>query len=720
MGWLKSGLSQRFAAVMGALALAPVLFLSWRMMQTSLRGVQDAVLELHVKLAEKSAERVEGWIDSVDGRVRVALAALEARMDWADKQALLKRLVEERGSGMASVALLRGKGGAVVEVFNPELVDTTAALDPKAAQAALERALASRGRSAEVLGGGKTGPLLVLHYPFLAPGAKDVYARVVVPLREIAERVAEDRVGGTGVVVLVDSLGRPLAAPAAGGLAGIEGWAITRAALAGRSVGSSEFKDSAGRVYVGAYAPVPTFGGAVLVLQSRGEAYLAATEARRAATTAILVVILGTVFAAALLARLLTAPVLQLTRAADAVARGDFGTRVEIKTGDELQGLAETFNAMTARLRQYQLLQVDRIIAEQRKTDAILFSIREGIVMTDREGRVQLVNHLARQMFGVADGADLEGKPLVEAFPEGPLRAALLAAGAKPGEHKEVDLSSETERRFLRATASPVVTPGRAAELGTVFALQDVTLERELDKMKEDFLHYITHDLRNPLGSAIGFLDLLLKGTAGVLNTDQHAIVSSVRRSTSRLMSLINNILDIAKMEAGRVRVQLKPTSLAGIAGRAIAILEQLAKAKNIAVHLAAVEEFTIAADGDMLERVFTNLLGNAIKYTPNGGTITISLVDEGPHIKCCVEDTGEGIPPEYLTRVFEKFEQVQGSRKGGTGLGLTISRFFVEAHLGRIWVESEVGRGSRFYFTVPKGLVSGEDGAARLAEAAA
>jgi signal transduction histidine kinase len=251
-----------------------------------------------------------------------------------------------------------------------------------------------------------------------------------------------------------------------------------------------------------------------------------------------------------------------------------------------------------------------------------------------------------------------------------------------------------------------------------VFALRDVTLERELEKMKEDFLHYITHDLRNPLGSAVGFLDILLKGTAGVLNADQHSIVSSVRRSTTRLMGLINNILDIAKMEAGRVRIQLKPTSLAGIAGRSIGILEQLAKGKNIAVHLVAVEEFTVQADGDMIERVFTNLLGNAIKYTPESGTITVSLRDDGTNIVCCVEDTGEGIPADYLSRVFEKFEQVQGNRRGGTGLGLTISRFFVESHFGRIWVESEVGHGSRFYFTVPKNLTADEDGNVRETEA--
>jgi signal transduction histidine kinase len=705
---MKSGLSRRFAAVMGALALAPVLFLSWRMMQSSRRGVQDAVLELHVKLAEKSAERVEEWVDSVDGRVQIVMLALRARMDWPDKQALLKSLVET-DSGVASVALLRREGGAILEVFNPDLEDATAALDPAAAHAALARALAAGGRAAEVVES-KRGPLLVLHYPF----SKDVFARVVVPLRRIAERVAEERVGGTGFGVLVDGHGRVLASPEGRELGAVEDWAITKAALTGRTVGSSEFTAAGGRSYVGAYAPVPTLGGAVLILQTRDEAYVAAAEARRAAATAVAVVILGSLLAAALLARLLTAPVLKLTHAAAAVARGDFEARVDIATGDELQELAETFNAMTARLRQYSHLQVDRLVAEQRKTEAILFSIVDGIVMTDREGRVQLANRRAREMFVLGTDLELEGKTLGEAFPAGPLRSAVLASAEKPGEFKEVDLSTPEDRRFVRATASPVVTPGRAAELGTVFALRDVTLEKELEQMKEDFLHYITHDLRNPLGSAIGFLDILLKGTAGVLNADQQSIVSSVRRSTSRLMSLINNILDIAKMQAGRVRLQLKPTSLAGIAGRSIGILEQLAKAKNITVRLAADEEFTISADGDLIERVFTNLLGNAIKYTPNDGSITVALRDKGQHILCSVEDTGEGIPPDYLTRVFEKFEQVQGNRRGGTGLGLTIARFFVESHFGRIWVESEVGRGSQFYFTIPKDLVAEEDGSVR------
>lgn len=713
MNLLKSVLVRRVAAVMGALALVPVAFLSWRILQSNRAAVQGTVLELQVKLAEKNAERVEGWVDSMDQRLRVAMIALRARMDWADKQTLLKGLVEG-GTGVASVALLRQEGGAILEVFNPEVAGAPAALDAKSARDSLRRARKSGGRVSEVLRG-PVGPLLVLHYPF----GSGVYARVVVPLIEIAERVAADRVGGTGFAVLVDAEGRALAVPEGRSLEGLESWPITRSALSGSgAIGSSEFRDPSGTELVGAYAPIAAIGGAVLILQRRDEAYAASAEARRAAAWAVLAVLIVALGAAGLLARALTAPLLQLTRAAEAVARGDFLAQVDIHTGDELQELAETFNKMTARLRSYSVLQVDRLIAEQRKTEAIMFSIGEGIVMADRDGRIQLVNRVAREMFGLGADAELEGRPLSEALPSGLLREAMLSAEAKPGKFKEADLSDEQNRRVVRVAAAAVVTPGRGAEIGVVYALRDVTLERELDKMKEDFLHYITHDLRNPLGSAMGFLDLLLRGTAGVLNPDQHGIVSSVRRSTSRLMSLINNILDIAKMESGRTRLQLKTVSLAGVAGRAIDILEQLAKAKNISVHLAAVEEFSVNADADMLERVFTNLLGNAIKYTPQGGTITLSIADEGPQLRCCVEDTGDGIPADYIDRVFEKFEQVLGQKRGGTGLGLTITRFFVEAHLGRIWVESEVGHGSRFYFTIPKGLVADEDGVARLAEA--
>jgi signal transduction histidine kinase len=702
MNRLKSGLSRRFAVVMGFVALLPVLLLYQTVLKSGERGIRDAVLALHGKLAERGAERLSGWIESVEGRVQVALAALEP-LDDAARRALLKRLVTG-DADIASFALIGRDGTTRLAVSNTAFASESV-LPPGAAKETLGRARAKGGRSASVVGA-PSSPLLVLFVPFGRGG----FARVTLPMKRISRLFAAN-VGANGFTILVDRDGRPLIAPEGRDLAGIENWPITRAALRGDwRVGTSEFVGALGVNYVGAYADVAALDGAVLVLQPREEAYAALEETRRAAGASILIVIVGALIVSVLLARVLVEPVLALTRAAEAVSQGDFEARVDITTGDELQELAVTFNGMAERLRQYSLLQVDRLVVEQKRVEAVLFSIDEGIVMTDREGRVQLVNRRGREMLELASDAEVEGRTISEAFPEGPLRTAILAAHEKPGEFKEVNLSTEQERRFVRTIARAVVSPGREAELGTVFALRDVTLERELDRMKEDFLHYITHDLRNPLSSASGYLDVLMKGTAGVLNPDQMSIVSSVRRSTARLMGMINNILDIAKMEAGRMRVQLKTVSLAGIASRSIEMLEQFAKAKKIAVHLAAVEEFSLEADADMIERVFMNLVGNAVKYTPEGGTITISILDQGPSILCCVEDSGEGIPSEALGRVFEKFEQVQGRRRGGTGLGLTITRFFVESHLGKIWVESETGHGARFYFAIPKGLVASGD----------
>ena len=385
-----------------------------------------------------------------------------------------------------------------------------------------------------------------------------------------------------------------------------------------------------------------------------------------------------------------------------------------LSAGDEAQHLAETFDKMASELQHYSLIQLDRLMAEQRKTEAILFSISDGILMFDREGRIQHANRRVRELLGLSPDLELEGKALAEVMPQSRLREVVLESSTdpRPEAFKEVDLSTDQSRRFLRITAHPMRIPGGGATLGVVTAVRDVSFEKELDQMKEEFLHYITHDLRNPLGSAMGFLETLLKGTAGVLNPEQRAMVASVKRSSLRLMGMINNILDIAKMESGRIHLKLGTVSLAGIAGRSLAILESLAHQKSIKLILDVVEEYSLEADADLLERVVTNLVGNAIKFTPNDGVITVSISDTGPAIQVRVEDTGEGIPPEYMDRIFRKFEQVAGRRHGGTGLGLAIARFFIEAHLGRIWVESEVGKGSRFFFTIPKGLVLDRTGA--------
>ncbi len=333
--------------------------------------------------------------------------------------------------------------------------------------------------------------------------------------------------------------------------------------------------------------------------------------------------------------------------------------------------------------------------------------------MADKEGKILLTNRRALELLRLNRTSVLEGADLRTLGMPAPLAAGFNEVLDKPGEgsFKFVELPEGEERRHLRVAARPVVTPEKQEVIGTVVSLRDVTAERELDRMKEEFFHYVTHDLRNPLSSALGFLDMLLRGGAGELTAEQGSIVTAVKRSATRLLGMVNNILDIAKMEAGKIKVNLQDVSMEEAARRARSELETLAARKSIAVDVSGPPEAVVRADPDMIERVFVNLLGNAIKFTPEGGRVKMSVEDLETSLRAAVEDSGEGIPADLLGRLFGKFEQAERRKKGGTGLGLAIVKFFVESHLGKVWAESEPGRGARFLFEIPKNLVLDKSG---------
>ncbi|MBI4347725.1 MAG: HAMP domain-containing protein [Elusimicrobia bacterium] len=710
MRFLRSGLYVRFILAMVSLAVVPALFMGFLLMRISQTGIQASVLELHTKLAEKLAERVQGDLRTLDDKLRFTLNAVQkSNMDWTGKQDLLRSLIDAH-SDIQEISVVKGNGMELLKVYNPALTDSPALLS-RADDPGFKEFLRTQGRTVTIAAREAAAPALDIYYPLNAM----ICLRVSAQLKGLWDSIGQERVGGTGFAMVVGPKGEPLMYPterlSAGLRASIAQWPIVKAALGAHSIGSSEYQDGAGQWQVGAYAPIPDIRGAVLIQQNKAEAYLASQKMRQTATF-VFVVFGAVAFAvAAFMARQLTRPLLVLTRAAHEVADGRFPGVVQLETHDELQDLGDTFNVMVAKLKAYAELQVDRLVAEQTKTGAILFSIGDGILMLDHDGRIQLANRRGKELIGVMGPESIDGKKLEDVVGAGNLRSTLDAAAANPKDDvfKECDLSTEQYRRILRISALPVTVPEKGTALGIVIAIRDVTIEKQLDKMKEEFLHSITHDLRNPVGSAIGFAEFLLKGVVGVLNTQQQGMVESIRKACSRLLTMVNNILDLAKLEAGKMEVHLKECSLAGVAGHALDILGSLAQRRGLKLELEADEEFTINADPDLMERCITNLVGNAIKFAAEDGKVKVKFFDEGEQIKFCVEDDGEGIPPEHVGRIFEKFEQVPGQRKGGTGLGLTIVRHIVDGHLGRVWVESDVGKGARFYVTIPKDLVAGE-----------
>jgi len=340
------------------------------------------------------------------------------------------------------------------------------------------------------------------------------------------------------------------------------------------------------------------------------------------------------------------------------------------------------------------------IAAEKSKMESMVESMTEGVVMIDERGRMVILNPQARQMLGF--GLDKEISifalsNLDKIFQECQDKKKLVT--------KEILIPQE--KKVLQCNVSPVKGDEEGKIIGMVAILRDITKEKEVDRMKTEFISTVSHELRTPLTTIKEFVSILLDEIPGNINKDQKEYLTIVKGNTDRLVRLIVNLLDISRIETGRVklkRVLVNPVTLVKDV-----ILSMGVEANKKKIKLETFFEPTLPdlyIDPDRITQVFTNLIGNAIKFTPEGGRITVELKDRKKEVVASVADTGIGISPENLDKVFNRFQQidrVDGPGAKGTGLGLSISKALVEMHKGRIWAESEPGKGSKFIFTLPR-----------------
>ncbi|MFA5975745.1 MAG: ATP-binding protein [Elusimicrobiota bacterium] len=422
-----------------------------------------------------------------------------------------------------------------------------------------------------------------------------------------------------------------------------------------------------------------------------------------------------TIIAAFVFARHLTRPIRALMWGAERIARGDFSTIVETNTYDELQDLACAFNQMCEDMRRYSEVKVDELVAEKTKTEGIIFSSNDGIILTDQEGIAQLINPKAKTILGLNElSQDFSGRPVWSFVKDDRLAIVIRDSveGDRPKGSREVNLSAEGVRCFYSISVSLVNAPeGSGTSYWIVLLIRNVTAEKELDQLKDDFLQSLTHDLRSPMTAIRGYLQVLGEEMAGPINPDQKKILRIMENASTKLLHIVSNLLDTAKMSAGKLRLNLAETQLRQLLPNTVELFHTEAAKKKITLTLDLPEEMTsIKVDPGLLERVIINLVGNAIKFTPEGGFVTVKFMEYADRIQGQVIDTGTGMPPEFMGRIFKKFEQVSGTR-GGTGLGLAICKFIVDAHYGELQVRSKSGEGTTFTLTIPKGLEQNERG---------
>jgi two-component system phosphate regulon sensor histidine kinase PhoR len=422
---------------------------------------------------------------------------------------------------------------------------------------------------------------------------------------------------------------------------------------------------------------------------------------------------LATALAAALLAVLIagrtTQPVRQLTAVAERMAAGDLDARLFPSSRDEVGQLTRAFNRMADRIRE----QVTGLAEERGRLSAVLDHMADGVLITDEAGQVRLVNAAAAHLLDTSEEQAL-GRSFAQVAPYHPL-IELWKACREQGEEQVEMVEVSRHGLFLQAIVTPFgyASFDRAQDRqgrpladadaeGYLVILQDLTRIRRLETVRRDFISNISHELRTPLAGLKALVDTLRGGAI----KDPPAAKRFLKRMDAEvdaLTQMVEELLELSRIESGQAPLRLAPTPVAEIVIPPVDRLRPQAERAGL--------EFTVLlppglppvlADADRARLVLTNLVHNAVKFTPPGGRITVAARPAGEEVVLSVQDTGVGIPAEDLPRIFERFYKADRARSGGgTGLGLAIAKHIVQGHGGRIWAESVEGQGSTFYFSL-------------------
>ena len=439
-------------------------------------------------------------------------------------------------------------------------------------------------------------------------------------------------------------------------------------------------------------------------------------EAQRDVIVGIVATATASLLAVALAWRLIAAlltPLVSLTRQAEEIGAGRLNGRIDDRRSDEIGQLAHSFNQMTERLADARQREETRFRRAERMSDAALENLYDPVIVTDAEGKIIHLNHAAEGLFGPE--ALARGRRAYEVVREERLARAIERAieqrqtSAEEGEAAQITFGSDAAKRTYRLRVSPMQDGGNGDSglLGAVAVLEDVTYQTQLDRLKTEFIGVASHELRTPVTSLLLGVQLLQEGAVGSLTSAQQQIVDATREDLDRLGSMMQDLLDVTRLEAGATPPRFEIVPAAELARAAVQSVEVQASAKGVLLTTTYDNSPTplrLRADRPQMIRVLVNLLVNAIRHTPSGGTVTLRTgsAPDDARVLFTVSDTGTGIPAAYLSHIFERFVQVPGATRGGAGLGLSIAQNVVHGHRGEISAASELGKGSVFTVTLP------------------
>jgi len=400
-------------------------------------------------------------------------------------------------------------------------------------------------------------------------------------------------------------------------------------------------------------------------------------------------------------------PIQELTESIKQIAAGDYTQRVQFKSGSEFGELADSFNVMAKKLEEFNKSSLAKLITEKRRIDTLINNMHDPVIGLDEDKKVLFANEESLKITGLKP-SEIIGKSALELSLNNDLIRSLMqdvvadTDGGKPKSQPSMKIYADGKESYFEKDVLKIsITPTgekTPRHIGHVILLRNVTAYKELDFAKSNFISTISHEFKTPISSIKMSLQLLENGQIGEINEEQQNLLHSIEEDAERLLKITGELMNMAQVETGNIQITALPSDAKAIFSRAMEANRNNAEQKKVKFELHCPENIPpVLADSDKTTWVMTNLISNAIQYSYDNSVVYLGIRAMEDCIEFTVKDTGQGIPPQYVQKVFDRYFRVPGTNSEGTGLGLAISKEFIEAQGGSISVESDFGAGSTF-----------------------
>ncbi|MFV8347952.1 ATP-binding protein [Flavobacterium sp. ZB4P13] len=398
-------------------------------------------------------------------------------------------------------------------------------------------------------------------------------------------------------------------------------------------------------------------------------------------------------------------PIKELTGSIKEIANKNYSERVHFMNHNEYGDLAKSFNTMAQKLEEYSNSNLHKLSFEKKRLETLINNMHDPIIGLDNQGVILFANDEALKIMGLKSEEAI-GKLASTLALTNDLMKSLIINNLSNEHQKSLPMkifADGKESYFEKETVTITIKPtgeDQTIIIGDVIILRNITVFKELDFAKTNFIATVSHELKTPIASIKMSLQLLEKPETGSINTDQKQLIEGIKEDSQRLLKITGELLELSQLETGNIQLNMEKSDPYEIVNYAIEAIKVQAEQKQIELRIEAEHNLPeVKADSEKTAWVLINFLTNAIRYSSENSSITVQLKKENNQITFQVIDTGKGIDSRYKTKIFDKYFQVPGSHKSGTGLGLAISKEFIEAQGGTIGIESELGLGSTFYF---------------------